>query len=224
LKETEDLTGRRFGNLTVIERSDDYIQPNGRRRARWLCLCDCGNTKTIIGESLRGGKTLSCGCLQKKRAAESRTKHGDTDSRLYNVWCAMKRRCNNSSVPEYKNYGGRGIKVCDEWNADYSAFKGWAYASGYDPKLPRGQCTIDRIDVNGDYEPSNCRWVTQKQQMNNVRHNVHIEHNGETHTPSEWAEMYGMNYSTFKNRILQYGYTFDEAVSLRPHQKRITTN
>ena len=224
MSKTEDLTGRRFGSLTVIRRSEDYVQGNGRRRAKWLCLCDCGTEKEIIGENLRCGKTLSCGCFQKKKASDSLTKHGETDTRLYNVWCAMKRRCNNSSVPEYKNYGGRGIKVCDEWNREYGEFKEWALREGYDDNLPRGVCTLDRIDVNGNYEPDNCRWVTQKHQMNNVRYNVNIEYGGCNHTLAEWANIFGIKYATLRERIFNYGYTFEEAVTKPVRIWRKTTN
>lgn len=225
MNEPIDITGKRFGYLTVIKRADDYIQPNGRRRIMWLCQCDCGNQKVIYGDNLRGSRTLSCGCFQKKRASEAVTTHGDTDSRLYNIWCAMKRRCNTETVREYKNYGGRGIKVCSLWEHDYSSFMRWALETGYDATAPRGVCTLDRIDVNGNYDPNNCRWITQKQQMSNVRYNVNIEYNGQTHTVAEWADICGMQYSTLRQRLFRYGYTFEEAITKPVRNWRtITTN
>lgn len=205
--------GKRFGRLIVLERVDDAVSKNGRHRARYLCKCDCGNEKITYGENLTGGKTLSCGCLQRERASNASIKHGDTDSRLYNVWSAMKRRCYNSSVPEYSRYGGRGITVCDEWRDDYSAFKKWAIEAGYDENVPRGECTIDRINVDGNYEPSNCRWITQKEQMNNVSYNHIIEYNGESHTVAEWAEIYDIPYSMLLQRLNYFGYSVEDALT-----------
>lgn len=155
------LSGMKFGRLVVLERSANTI--NGQ--ASWICRCECGNiTHPITGSNLRKGKTKSCGCL--------RTRHGEYDTRLYEVWHSMKNRCYCTTNHAYQNYGGRGITVCDEWLNDFVAFKVWAMAHGYDPIAPRGKCTLDRIDVNGNYCPDNCRWVTMKVQQNNRRNNV----------------------------------------------------
>ena len=207
----KNLTGMRFGRLTVLGLSDDYVAPNGKHRKQYKCLCDCGSEKVIIGENLSRGLTLSCGCLQKERASQSNTKHGETDSRLYNIWCAMKRRCLNPNVPEYLLYGGRGISICDAW-MDYSNFSNWANNTGYDSNAKRGQCTIDRIDVDGDYCPENCRWVTQQEQMNNVRYNHYVTYNGETHTIAEWARLYNMPYAKLSQRLNRYGYDIEKAL------------
>ena len=168
--------------------------------------------KVIIGEALSRGLTLSCGCLQKERVRQSRMKHGDTDSRLYNVWCAMKRRCLNQNVPEYPLYGGRGISVCDAW-MEYSNFADWSIETGYDPNAKRGRCTLDRIDVNGDYCPENCRWVTQQEQMNNVRYNHRETYNGESRTVAEWARLYNIPYSKLSQRLNRYGYDIEQALN-----------
>ena len=158
-----DLTGRRFGRLVVIKR----ISSVGCK-VRWLCRCDCGAEKDIAAYELTSGKTKSCGCLQRE-ARHLRKNPDGKGTRLYGVWKGIKSRCYTKSNSGYKHYGARGIKMCDEWRDNYQAFHDWAFANGYDPDAPYGQCTIDRIDVNGDYEPSNCRWVDAATQIANRR-------------------------------------------------------
>lgn len=158
-----DLTGRRFGRLIVIKR----ISPVGCK-VRWLCRCDCGAEKDIAAYELTSGKTKSCGCLQRE-ARHLRKNPDGKGTRLYGVWKGIKSRCYTKSNSGYKHYGARGIKMCDEWRDNYQTFHDWAFANGYDPDAPYGQCTIDRIDVNGDYEPSNCRWVDAATQIANRR-------------------------------------------------------
>lgn len=164
-----DLTGMTFGRLKVIEQ-------NGRtsdRHILWKCKCECGKFTNVSSRELRSGKTKSCGCLQKDKIREMRYRHGDRNSRLYSVWKTMKKRCENKNCKSYKWYGAKGVSVCDEWH-DYSAFKKWALDNGYDEKAEKGECTIDRINPYGDYEPSNCKWVSMAEQARNKRNSVQI--------------------------------------------------
>lgn len=177
--QTEDLTGKRFGNLVVLGRAPDQIYTNkGKtlKRVMWFCQCDCGSpVKIVRGQHLRKGKTVSCGCVGYEHAKQAKITHGQSGTRLYQVWLNMKNRCYNKNVRSYKDYGLRGICLCDEWRKDFDAFSKWAYENGYDPTAEYGECTIDRIDVDGNYEPSNCRWVDLKTQANN-RHNSKRRH------------------------------------------------
>lgn len=207
-----DLTGKQFGRLTVIERAEDQVSPSGRHRAMWLCKCECGNTKVINGENLKGGKTLSCGCLHRQRAREAMLKHGDTDSRLYNVWSAIKRRCYKQDDPAYSWYGGRGVKMCEEWRNDYSAFREWALESGYRYDAKRGECTLDRVDNDGDYTPSNCRWVSMKEQANNKSTNHYIAFGDVTHTIAEWAEILDMPYSKLRKQLADCDFDIEKVI------------
>ena len=159
-----DLTGQKFGRLLVIERAGSDKSKN----ATWLCACDCGNCIIVCRPHLRRGATVSCGCHRKAQNITARITHGGRKERLYTVWANMHARCGHESRPDYKHYGGRGITVCAEWK-NYGNFRSWALANGYDENAPFGECTIDRIDVNGNYEPTNCRWVDMAEQSRNKR-------------------------------------------------------
>lgn len=165
----KDYTGERFGRLVALSRADDYISPSGTRHVQWLCRCDCGNETVVDVCQLVGGKTKSCGCLHKEKLETGNVVHGGRKDRLYKVYANMKNRCYNKNSKDYPYYGGRGICICEEWLDNYSAFKEWAYRSGYDESACKGECTIDRIDVDGDYSPKNCRWVDMATQSRNRR-------------------------------------------------------
>lgn len=152
----KDLAGQKFGRLTVIEKSHPK-----NKKTFWLCECDCGNTTIVSGQDMKNGRIKSCGCIRKERG--NHFIHGDSHKRLHNIWSLMFQRCYNPKASGYKNYGGRGISICDEWRK-YPVFKDWALANGYADDL-----TIDRIDNDGNYEPSNCKWSTYKEQAQNKR-------------------------------------------------------
>ena len=168
----KDRTGERFGRLTVIE----LAEKGTNIKTKWKCKCDCGNTVVVTSSHLVTGTTNSCGCLRKDTLRSMTYKHGNSargnKTRLYKVWQTMNERCDNPNYISHSIYHDRGIRVCDEWK-DFAKFKEWAYANGYDDSTPVAshKCTIDRIDNNKGYEPSNCRWVDAKTQNNNKRNN-----------------------------------------------------
>ena len=159
-----DLTGQRFTRLTVICKAS----PQGRS-TRWLCRCACGKEVVATSKHLRDGNTKSCGCYIHEFVAKRNTTHGLSKSRLYSIWHSMKDRCLNTNHLHFNDYGGRGITICDEWKDNFQAFYDWAYAHGYNESAPQWQCTLDRIDTNGNYCPDNCRWVDMKTQIHNRR-------------------------------------------------------
>lgn len=196
----KDLSGERFGKLTVVKYAGSQ-----KHRAMFECVCDCGEKCIKAGQLLSAGKTRSCGCLASKNTDQ--TTHGQSKTHLYGVWCTMKSRCHNPNSSQYKNYGARGIKVCEEWMHDFSAFQAWAMSNGYAEGL-----TIDRIDVNGDYSPDNCRWTSMKAQNNNRGNNRLFTYKGQIKTLHELADEYGVKYTTLWMRINRYNWTLEKAL------------
>jgi hypothetical protein len=197
--------GDKFGKWTVI--SEPFMS-NGKKY--YQCQCECGTIKSLNHYKLINGKTTSCGCGRI-------VLHDKTDRRLYDVLHHMKDRCYNPLNKKYKDYGARGITICDEWldsNNGLDAFIKWSYDNGYDKNAQYGECTIDRIDVNGNYEPSNCRWANSITQGNNKRNNVLLTYNGETHTITEWSNIIGINRDTIDARY-RHGLSIDKILS--PH-------
>ncbi|MFB5758921.1 hypothetical protein [Paenibacillus medicaginis] len=188
----QDLTNRQFNRWTVLER--DRSKTKG---TYWLCQCNCENKtiKSVIASDLKNGKNMSCGCLHK----EIHTRHGMANSRLYKTFIDMKSRCLNSIHKSFHNYGGRGVKVCNEWldhNHGFNNFYNWAIRNGYEDNL-----SIDRIDVNGNYEPSNCRWVTMQIQQNNKRNSRYICINDVMKTASQWEKEFGLTVGCVTRRL-----------------------
>ena len=203
-----DLTGQRFGRLVVIKR----VENAKNKHPQWLCKCDCGNFKKVRGNSLRAGLIVSCGCYAREQRLLGTTKHGFARTKLNYRYDGMISRCYNPKDKYYPNYGGRGIKVCDEWLNDSRKFYIWAIENGYDEDASYMKCTLDRIDVNGDYSPENCRFVDIKTQCNNRTSNHLITYNGETHNLVYWANKIGINRATLARR-LKLGWTVAEALT-----------
>lgn len=200
-----DLTGQRFGRLTVVKRVENQISHGGTINVRWLCKCDCLREVVVRAKDLRSGRTQSCGCLHSETFTHKT--HGLSNSRLCDIWNRIKQRCYNCKCNDFPYYGGRGITICDEWLHDFMLFYNWAISNGY-----RDNLTIDRIDVNGNYDPSNCRWATNKAQQNNKRNNRLLTYNNKSQTIAQWADEYGMSYGKLYNRILR-GWSVEKSLN-----------
>lgn len=193
-----DLTGQRFERLIVLEKA----KSDNCGHTRWKCKCDCGNITVVNGCDLKRQKIKSCGCLHKqitKIVAMNNKKHGKSKTRLYKIWSGVKSRCYYQKNIEYMNYGGRGIKVCNEWlnkENGFMNFYNWAINNGYKENL-----TIDRIDNNGNYEPNNCRWITYIEQENNKRNNTLIQYKDKQYTLAQLSRKIGINSATLSWRI-----------------------
>lgn len=200
-----DLTGKNFAKFKVIKRVQDRIEPSGRKKTEWLCHCECGKQFVAESSNISSGNTNSCGCYKKQRILEETTRHGMSHTQVHNCWCAIRQRCENPACKCFHTYGGRGIKVCDRWQT----FENFLADMGY-PPMPK--MSIDRIDVNGDYEPGNCRWATAKEQQRNRRNNLRITISGETLLLSELSDRSGISYATIRERI-RAGWTAERAVT-----------
>lgn len=206
--EIQKLIGCKFNKLTVIERAQNYISPKGKPRTMLKCECECGNVIVVEKYHVTSGITQSCGCLQKETASVMGTKHGMHGTHIYSIWDNMIGRCYRKSNPRYHRYGGRGIIVCDEWK-QFDKF--YEYVS----KLPHYNeegYTLDRIDVNGNYEPNNVRWANDETQANNKSTNHYLSYNGETKTMTQWARDINISPSTLSNRIYS-GWSVDQALT-----------
>lgn len=208
-----DMKDKRINMLTVLYRAESK---NGR--TMWHCRCDCGKEIDVWYAHLKKGQ-YSCGCVKRRLISEKKKTHGKSDTKLFDVWRHMRERCYKKYHKSYKDYGGRGIKVCDEWENNFNAFYEWAIVNGYDENAPFMQCTLDRIDVNGNYEPSNCRFISIKEQCNNRRNNHFIEYNGEMHTIAQWSEIIGVSYGALYQR-LKNGWSIGETLGFEPHNGR----
>lgn len=202
----KDLTGQRFNKLTVIKYAGK--KGNGKKKlCHWLCKCDCGNRVVVARNHLANGHTKSCGCYKLKRTSESHTIHGKHGTSEYIVWCNIKNRCYNKKNKSYPRYGKRGIIVCGHWLHSFESF----YNDMGNKPSPRH--TIERIDNNGNYEPSNCKWVTIKEQCNNRHNNRYITIDNETKTLAQWCRKYDIRYSTVHSR-LTLGWSIEKALTM----------
>lgn len=206
-----DITGQRFGRLVAVEpvskaRDGQYI---------WRCRCDCGRTKDVILGDLKFGSVQSCGCFASesrsrilkewhKRNPHNHATHGKSNTRLFTIWTQMRARCRDN---RRKDYNGRGITVCKEWDSSFEAFRDWAFNNGYSDDL-----SIDRIDNNGNYEPENCRWADRITQCNNRRSSRMVTYQGRTQTLAQWCRELDLSYNAISLRINQRGWSEEEAL------------
>lgn len=210
-----DLKGMRFGKLEVLER----VENNYRGDAMWKCKCDCGNETIVVGKSLRNGSTKSCGCgivkgLQK--GWEATKTHGMSKSRIYRIWCAMKKRTSCTADERHKrDYYDRGIRTCKEWRDSFEAFYEWAINNGY-----RDDLSIDRKNNDGNYCPENCRWVNNQAQSCNTRRNRNYTYKGKTQNIAQWAKEYGVPDSMLRERLVILGWSIEKALET-PSGKKV---
>lgn len=192
-----DLSGKRFGRLVVLCETDE-------RRSKqiiWKCKCDCGKEVLVAGYCLRDGTTKSCGCYKRDKFTEMaktypRKRNSPTKERLYHIWLDMRRRTTNPKRGNYYRYGARGIRVCDKWYNSFDVFMEWALSHGYDNTL-----SIERIDIDGNYCPENCRWANKTEQARNKENTRYFEYGGKKKTVKEWSEITGIPYTTLLRRI-----------------------
>ena len=204
----DDLTGQKFGKLTVLWYDHTHKTPSGQSKAYWKCKCDCGNTAVVDAQSLKCLHTTSCGCnSSRSHIGDVRRTHGESKTRLYAIWCGMISRCNNPSRIAYKDYGGRGISVCEEWHS-YIPFKQWSMDNGYADKL-----TLERKNVNCGYCPENCEWISKAAQADNRRNSLLFTYGGKTQNLKKWSEECGIKYGTLRARIYLFGWDFERAIS-----------
>lgn len=197
---TKDLTGIKFGRLLVVSFSG-YLPDGGtstKKHAEWQCNCDCGNTKRISAASLKKSHTQSCGCYQKDTTSLATITHNKSKTKIYHVWQGIKERCYNQKNSQFTNYGGRGITVCQRW---LDSFENFLADMGQPPSIKH---SIDRINNDGDYEPSNCRWATNTEQCRNMRKTVFVEYNGKVLSRIEWSSILGISDAALRHRLKKW--------------------
>lgn len=199
----KNLIGKKFGRLTVLKEIKTKYKDK-----YYLCRCICGNEKIVRGTHLTANKIVSCGCYRDEKIRQSHITHNMSNSRIYSIYKDVIKRCKNKNTIAYKNYGDRGITVCQEWLDDFMNFYNWAMANGYNTTL-----TIDRIDVNGNYEPNNCRWITKSEQSSNTRKNHFLTFKGETKTISEWSRITKIDHRKICKRIIHYGWSVERTLT-----------
>ena len=209
---TNDITGKRYGRLTVVRRWEKL--PTGH--SKWLCVCDCGNTKIVEDSNLKHSDKISCGCWRKELYIENAKWRGESHTPLFQIWQSMINRCTKPNAQNYKYYGGRGIQVCDDWIDPingYFLFKGWALTNGYEDGL-----SIERIDYDGNYTPENCKWIPLNEQSKNTRRAHKLTFNGKTMCLTDWAKEFKINRGTLTSR-LKRGMSVEDALTI-PVTKR----
>lgn len=211
-----DVTGKRYNRLVALERADNHPTT---KRVRWKCVCDCGATVVAQANNLQSGNTNSCGCLKDDNVKEACKTHGLSDTYWERIYYGIRRRCYLKHSRNYHRYGGRGIKMCDRWLSGEGGLSGIECFRDDMGDRPSSSHSVDRKDVDGDYEPGNCRWATQKEQGNNTSYNVLITVGGVTRTAKQWSEITGIGDSTIRNRI-RCGWDPDDAVNSPPYLKR----
>ncbi len=198
-----DVVGEKFNRLTITE---DLGTIGGYRQV--IALCDCGKIKRLRLYHIKAEVIKSCGCLKQENLDKARFKHGLVKHPAYKLWSGIKRRCLNENDSAYKDYGGRGITICDEWKDDFKLFHDWAISNGY-----RKGLIIDRENVNGNYEPDNCRFVTTTVSARNTRASVFLTYNEETKTQAEWAEITGISAKKISRRLKRDKWTIERALA-----------
>jgi len=205
-KNSFDLIGKKINRLTILIE----LGKNKKGKTEFLCQCDCGEFKAYEGRQLKSGEIKTCGNHLVEFIKSANITHGDTGTRIYRIHANMLQRCGNSNDKNFSDYGGRGISVCTEWSGDngYTIFKKWALDNKYDDSL-----SIDRVDVNGDYEPNNCRWASNEAQQRNKRNTKFYTYDNKTQSLIEWAEEYDLNYNSLWKRMNKYSYNIEKALT-----------
>lgn len=207
-----DLTGKRFGRLTVLEKVEGNYT---NKSSKWKCKCDCGNIYIGTSNYIKRQPHISCGCWKKEITKKVRGKHLSSKSKLYNIWESMKARCYRNSCKDFPNYGGRGIIIQESWKNDFRIFKKWALENGYKEGL-----TIERIDVNANYDEKNCCWIRNEFQILNRRNTCFVYYNNQKISLALLCQNHKMPYKLVYNRVKRLKWTVEEAISINPYKGR----